>query len=228
MIAQERCVSVKLRHEHYLDRWLGLYQLDRYKIWLFKGLLRILRRYVSNGRILDLGCAKGYLVEMLNLNGYSAIGVDISLTALRNGVRNVDKVRSDAENIPFRDCSFDGVFAVHTLEHFPNPYSAVSEVFRVLKPGGCFLAVTPDKDSLIAKLGYKVVKYTALKNPYHVSLMNRRELKDLVRKAGFSEFAILPFHNGFLGTPFIGFIPIPISTRILIPFSHHQLLIAIK
>jgi hypothetical protein len=67
--------------------------------------------------------------------------------------------------------------------------------------------VTPDRDSLIAKLGCRVVRYTALKNPYHMSLMNRKELKELVRKAG---------------------IPIPISKMILIPFSHHQLLIAIK
>ena len=86
MDPQEECISIKLRHEHYLDRWLGLYEMDRYKIWLFKGLLRILGRYVSNGRILDLGCAKGYLVEMLNSNGYSAIGVDISLTALKKMV----------------------------------------------------------------------------------------------------------------------------------------------
>jgi SAM-dependent methyltransferase len=211
MVSQEESISIKLRHEHYLDKWLSVYEMDRYKIWLFRGLLRILRKYILNGRILDLGCAKGYLVEMLNSNGYSAIGVDISLTALKNGVRK-----------------FDGVLAVHTLEHFPNPHQAVSEVYRVLRRRGVFLAVTPDRDSLIAKIGYKVVKYTALRNPYHVSLMNRKELKELVRKAGFSEFTILPFHNGFSGAPFIGFIPIPISTRILIPFSHHQLLIAIK
>jgi hypothetical protein len=58
--------------------------------------------------------------------------------------------------------------------------------------------------------------------------MNRKELKELVRKVGFSEFTILPFHNGFLGALFIGFVPIPISTMILVPFSHHQLLIAVK
>jgi 2-polyprenyl-3-methyl-5-hydroxy-6-metoxy-1,4-benzoquinol methylase len=67
--------------------------MDRYKIWLFKGLIGILRRYVLNGWILDLGYAKGYLCEMLNSNGYSAIGADISLTALKNSAREVDKVR---------------------------------------------------------------------------------------------------------------------------------------
>jgi SAM-dependent methyltransferase len=228
MSSNKEYINIKLKHEYYLDKWLGIYELDHYKIWLFKGLLKILRKYASNGRVLDLGCAKGYFVDMLNLNGYSAIGADISLTALKNGIRRIDKVRADSETLPFKNCSFKGILAVHTLEHFPDPHQAVSEVYRVLKPGGVFLAITPDRDSPIAKIGCRVVKYTSLKNPYHVSLMNRKELEDLVRKAGFSEFTILPFHNGFLGAPFIGFIPIPISTRILIPFSHHQLLIAIK
>jgi len=222
------CINIKLRHEYYLDKWLGLYELDYYKTWLFKGLLKILRKYASNGRVLDLGCAKGYFVDMLNLNGYSALGVDISLTALKKGMERIDKVSADSEALPFKNCFFKGVLAVQTLEHFPNPHQAVSEVYRVLKPGGIFLAITPDRDSPIAKIGCRVVKYTSLKNPYHVSLMNRKELEDLVRKAGFSKFTILPFHNGFFGAPFIRFIPIPISTRILIPFSHHQLLIAIK
>jgi SAM-dependent methyltransferase len=83
MSSDKECINIKLKHEYYLDRWLSLYELDRYKTWLFEGLLKILRKYVPKGRMLDLGCAKGYFVDMLNLNGYSAIGVDISLTALK-------------------------------------------------------------------------------------------------------------------------------------------------
>jgi hypothetical protein len=52
VIMQEERVGIKLRHGHYLDKWLGLYELDHYEIWLFKGLLKLLRKYVSNGRIL--------------------------------------------------------------------------------------------------------------------------------------------------------------------------------
>jgi ubiquinone/menaquinone biosynthesis C-methylase UbiE len=63
---------------------------------------------------------------MLNSNGYSTIGVDISVTALEKSVKEVDEVRSDAEALPFKDRSFAGVFAVHILEHLPNPHSAVS------------------------------------------------------------------------------------------------------
>ena len=135
MVSQEESISIKLRHEHYLDKWFSLYEMDRYKIWLFRGLLRILRKYILNGRILDLGYAKGYLIEMLNSNGYSVIGVDISLTALKNSIGKIDKARTDAEALPFKDCSFEGVLAVHTLELLLNPHSAISKVFRVLKRG---------------------------------------------------------------------------------------------
>jgi ubiquinone/menaquinone biosynthesis C-methylase UbiE len=221
-------INVKLKHEHYLDKWLSLYELDSYKIWLFRGLIKILRKYIHRGRVLELGCARGYFVEMLESAGYQAVGIDISYTALSRGVKNIDKVETDAESLPFSSNSFDAIVAIHVLEHLPSPYKALLECSRVLKRRGLLLAITPDKESLIAKLAFHMVRYTALKNPYHVSLMNRKELIKLIRKLDFSEFTVLPFHNGFLGMPFIKFIPIPISTNILIPFSHHQLLIALK
>ncbi len=228
-----REITVKLSHRHYLDRWLGLYEYDEYKKWLFSGIIRILRKYVKSGRILEIGCAKGYLTYILNKMGYEAIGVDISLTALKQGLR-IDSVMLDAEQLSFRNNCFNAVVSVHTLEHLPRPERSIAEIFRVLNKNGLFLAVTPDKDSVLAKLGYRLVEYTALKNPYHVGLMNRKELRAILKKSGFKAIVILPFHNGFFGFPIIHkltkryFIPLPISTRFFIPFSHHQLVVALK
>jgi len=218
-------------HEHYLDRWMKLYELDEYKDWLFRGLIRLLRRYTKKGLLLEIGCSKGYFSAMLDHIGYHALGSDISLTAL-SAAENIERIRSDAEILPFKNNVFDAVLAVHTIEHMPEPSKCLSEIFRVLKQKKPFIAVTPDRESLLAKVGYRVIRYTALKNPYHVGLMSRMELEESMKMSGFSSFALLPFHNGFLGAPFLkrllGKEFIPLSTEILLPFSHHQLIVALK
>jgi SAM-dependent methyltransferase len=227
-------VSVKLAHEHYLDKWLGLYEYDAYKAWLFSGVIEILKEYVKHGTVLELGCSKGYLCMLLDHEGYHSVGGDISLTALRSAKRKIEATRLDGELLPFRNGCFDAVLAINALEHMLNPHNSIEEIFRILKDKGLFLAITPDRASLLAKLGYRLVKYTSLKNPYHAGLMDRRELRAFMRNGGFKDFMILPFHNGFLGAPVVDkvfrreFIPLPISTKVVIPLSHHQLVVAIK
>lgn len=87
---------IKKMHEHYLDRWLKLYDFDEYKQWLFCGLMKLLRKYIKKGTVLEIGCSKGYFTSMLSSNGYHAIGSDISLTALRAAAK-IERMRLDAE-----------------------------------------------------------------------------------------------------------------------------------
>lgn len=210
-----------------------MYELDAYRKWLFAGLIRILRRYAKNGTVLEIGCAKGYLVDLLGQDGYFAIGGDISRTAL-SFAKKKHVVRFDGEIMPFKNSSFDSVIAVQTLEHLPNPADCIKEIYRIMKDKGFLLVVTPEKNSPLAKLGYRLVEYTALKNPYHAGLMSGTQLANNVRESGFKHFKILPFHNGFLAAPLVGkilkqpFIPLPIDPKCVFPFLHHQMLIAYK
>jgi SAM-dependent methyltransferase len=45
----------------------------------------------------------------------------------------------DIHNLPFRDCTFDGVFTQAVFEHLRNPYAAAAELIRVVRPGGAIL-----------------------------------------------------------------------------------------
>jgi SAM-dependent methyltransferase len=234
LLSELKSISVKSSHEYYLDKWLGLYEYDDYKRWLFSGIVKILKKYVRNGIVLEIGCSRGYLSELVNREGYFCIGGDISITALRS-VRNKNQVmRLDGETLPFKNASFDAVLAINSLEHMPQPQKVLKEVFRVLRNDGLFLGITPDKGSLLGKFGSRLVTYTSLKNPYHVGLMNKKEMNTSLDNAGFKSLAVLPFHNGFLGAPLVSkiskreFIMIPINICFLVPFSHHQLVIALK
>jgi SAM-dependent methyltransferase len=228
---QNQSISIKRAHEHYLDRWLGLYEYDEYRKWLFSGLLKTLKERIIYGSVLEIGCSKGYLSRLLDRNGYSCIGGDISKIALRFA-RNIKTVRLDGETLPFKNSSFDAILAISTIEHMPKPERTIKEVFRVLKNEGLFIAITPDKDSLLGKIGRNLLDYTSLKNPYHVGLMNKKELNIFLKGTGFKQFKIQPFHNGFFSAPFIKKILkrqlIPIPIKIPVPFSPHLIVIAHK
>jgi len=54
-------------------------------------------------------------------------------------------VEGDAEALPFEDASLDGVSLCNIVHHFPNPRKLIAEVRRVLKPGGRFAAIDPNR-----------------------------------------------------------------------------------
>ncbi|WP_349958240.1 class I SAM-dependent methyltransferase [Rhizobium sp. ZPR3] len=106
----------------------------------------------SGDRILDIGCGPGWfwtattasLPENLNLTL-----ADLSPGMVQEAVERckalsfagVTGERADAAALPFADGSFDVVIAMHMFYHLPDPFKAIAEMHRVLKPGG-YLAVT--------------------------------------------------------------------------------------
>lgn len=109
-----------------------------------------LRDEVGEGaRVLDLGCAYGFLVEEACEAGFRAVGVDASRFAVGEAARHAPHARgrlavAHAERLPFADASFDVVTAFDVLEHVPHPELLIAEAARVLRPGGLFAGATPD------------------------------------------------------------------------------------
>lgn len=107
--------------------------------------LEILARLSESDCILDLGAGAGVVAQM-NFRGkvQRVCGVDPDARVLDNP--HLDEARTGVgEEIPYPDCTFDLVFADNVFEHLPNPTAVLKEVRRVLKPGGVFLAKTPNK-----------------------------------------------------------------------------------
>jgi SAM-dependent methyltransferase len=95
--------------------------------------------------VLDLGAGSGRLPQM-DFRGecQSIVGLDPDASVLQNP-HLVDAKVGTGEAIPWPDQSFDLVIADNVLEHLSNPVRVFSEVGRVLKPGGRFLAKTPNR-----------------------------------------------------------------------------------
>jgi ubiquinone/menaquinone biosynthesis C-methylase UbiE len=99
-------------------------------------------------RIADLGCGSGVFTELLRQAGYNSVGLDISpkLIALgRVKYPGLELREGDAENLPFESASLDGVLLSGLVHHFPDPRRLAGEVYRVLKPGGHFMAFDPNR-----------------------------------------------------------------------------------
>ncbi len=101
----------------------------------------------KNSIFLELGGGNGRFAIQLMKQGYSVIESDIAegsvnrvkQIAEKNNIQNGIYATIDAENLPFKNESIDGIFLVASLHHLPNPSIAISEIFRVLKKGGRLL-----------------------------------------------------------------------------------------
>jgi len=104
---------------------------------------------------LDIGCAYGFIVELLNDLGYEAYGIDISKFAATKG-KSI--ILGNAEHMPFRNSSFDLITCFETIEHLNNPELMLNDVYQILKPSGVFLFSTPTPGPfsiIIHMLSYK-------------------------------------------------------------------------
>jgi SAM-dependent methyltransferase len=92
-------------------------------------------------RVLDLGCGDGQLTARLAAAGLEVCGVDASpamVAAAR--ARGIAAKEGAAEKLPYADESFDAVFSNAALHWVRGQDEMMSEVYRVLKPGGRFVA----------------------------------------------------------------------------------------
>jgi SAM-dependent methyltransferase len=96
-------------------------------------------------RVLDLGCRDGALTSAY-LAGNRVVGVDVDRGALvRAAERGIETVWADLdEDLPFDDASFDAVVVAEVLEHLRLPEHVLSEVERVLVPGGVLVGSVPN------------------------------------------------------------------------------------
>jgi SAM-dependent methyltransferase len=101
------------------------------------------------GRILDYGCGSGRLVEAGRAFGLDIHGTDVfyegaetrASAACSQFIREIEGGR-----IPYPDCSFDVITNNQVMEHVTDLDAVLTEIHRVLKPGGQVLSVFPSKD----------------------------------------------------------------------------------
>ena len=133
--------------------------------------------------VLDIGCATGRLLRHFRDAGWETAGAELCIESAEYGNREygVNIRTSPLEKAGFDDGSFSTVHASHLIEHVPDPAAFTREVFRVLRPGGVFICVTPAADGLQARL-FGSRWRSVIED--HVTLFDRRTLRRLLENAG--------------------------------------------
>ena len=128
------------------DKLNAILTLNIDRIWRKKAVK--LCNIKENDRVLDLCCGTGKMVELeCSAVGRNTevVGLDFNREMLNVGYKNLNKslvshkfnlIQGDAMELPFGDNSFDCITIAFGLRNVPNKIKAISEMYRVLKPGG--------------------------------------------------------------------------------------------
>jgi 2-polyprenyl-3-methyl-5-hydroxy-6-metoxy-1,4-benzoquinol methylase len=135
---------------------------------------------LAKSKLLDVGCAYGFLVDEACKAGAEAEGVDYSESASRYAQtvlgRKVTLGNLHAINFPAEH--FDAVTSVGSIEHLNDPVAMVEEIARITKPGGLFVVTTLNTKSLIRIFRFKP--------PEHLYYFSHRSLALLLESKGFA------------------------------------------
>jgi ubiquinone/menaquinone biosynthesis C-methylase UbiE len=107
-----------------------------------------LSKLTPGSRVVDLGCGSGVFTNVLQQRGYRCTGVDLSpklIAIARSKFTAIEFLEGDVERLPFPDAAFDGVLLSGLVHHLPDPARCAAEVFRILRPGGQFVAFDPNR-----------------------------------------------------------------------------------
>lgn len=105
----------------------------------------------GDNNVLDVGCGKGrYLKNLLaDRPDIQFFGVDISRSVIEEKTeRKIHWAEGSLTHIPFPNASFNVTYACESLEHAVDIESAIREMARVTKPGGCILVIDKNADTL--------------------------------------------------------------------------------
>jgi SAM-dependent methyltransferase len=175
--------------EQLSNRYAEHNRLERGAGFVFAGPERaeLFRRYVGGpGRhVLDLGCRDGALSRAY-AEGNSLVGVDADREALAEAEKlGIDTHWADLdEPLPFEEASFDVVVAGELLEHLRDPRRVVAEAWRVLRPGGTFVASVPNAYRLKNRLRFLLGRKPE-DDPTHLQMFSADEVHALL--GGFEE-----------------------------------------
>ena len=140
-----------------------------------------------DNRVLDVGCGGGYLLEQMSRAVYDGAlsGVDISDRILAHcrwrlhrliQIGQLELSCASAESLPFNSETFTRACTVNAIFYFPDPAGALSELWRILAPGGRAVITLTQAEDLVDRPFAR----------HGLNLYSEQEVRSLMEQAGFA------------------------------------------
>ncbi len=146
---------------------------------------------------LDVGCNKGFLLAAAIAHGWNVYGVELVPELMVPFQRkfkpfagNIFSQRFIDVQTQFNDNFFNVISAIDVIEHFEEPRRDMSGIYRILQPGGLFVAQTPDGAAPQARESKE--RWGALKPLEHLHIFNAANLEIFGKQLGFAEIRFFP------------------------------------
>lgn len=163
----------------------------------FQKRLEVLREFIDadhHNRLLEIGCAYGFFLELAKEQFKIAVGLDISEDGIRyaRDVLGVIAYQADLLQHDFSGQMFDVVCMWDTIEHIRDPRLYIEKLSSIIPKDGLLALTTGDIDSLIARLQRD--RWRLIHPPTHIHYFSQRTLSLLLRQYGFE-----PIYSHYCG-----------------------------
>jgi 2-polyprenyl-3-methyl-5-hydroxy-6-metoxy-1,4-benzoquinol methylase len=147
------------------------------------------KRPLSSRNALEIGCGDGYFSSQLIKLKCDVTGIDLSPVGVEQARRRAPTGRFFVHDLtvqlPLEENTFDVVWCSEVLEHLFSPMFVLTQIHKVLKPGGVLIATVP-YHGLIKNLAIALFAFERHYDPEypHVRFFTAKSLKHLVQKTG--------------------------------------------
>lgn len=150
----------------------------------------IIKGYKSRGKVLEIGCGKGFLLKTLAEQGFDCSGIEPSPKAYEfaKNVLKLNVENSFLTGSSFYKEKFDVIILIDVAEHILNMQVFMEEVNTVLKEGGIIFIGTGNIESFNAK--FAAANWAYFVSWEHVSFFNKKSMRYLLEKNRFNNINI--------------------------------------
>lgn len=166
----------------YIAHWSSVRRFETY--------LKMVEKYISKGRLLDIGCQFCAFLRTAKKAGWATYGVDPSNQTYQIGkAHGIDVFHGVLSEAKYPDGCFEVVTMLLVFDQIPDPKGELFEIKRVLKDHGLLAIRVPNVEFhlLVHYLFKKLGKWSAGKDPslFHIHAFSARTLREMLHQAGF-------------------------------------------
>ncbi len=178
--------------EHYANAYkLSNEYLNRRE---FKRRLRLIKKNIPAGKILEVGCSAGHLLAAIREQGYQVMGLEIDgrTAEFARAAYKLDIINQPLETAELPEKEFDGVVLFDVFEHVSDPSVCLRQIYKTLKPNGKLIIKVPNYGCFESRAWGQF--WYGKDVPRHLLHFTEKTVKIILKKNKFTNIRVK--HNG--------------------------------